>query len=100
MGNKRYDEPGPGKPGSVMHAQSRLASQEFMSSDSAVPQPCDCTPSISVFVSCESAAELERLFEQLCEGGEVLMPLASYGFSPRFGWVQDRFGVSWQLNLA
>jgi len=36
----------------------------------------------------------------LAEGGRVLMPLNNYGFSQRFGWLADRFGVSWQLNLA
>jgi predicted 3-demethylubiquinone-9 3-methyltransferase (glyoxalase superfamily) len=43
---------------------------------------------------------LERVFAILSEGGEVLMPLDNYGFSQKFGWVNDRFGVSWQLNLA
>jgi len=44
--------------------------------------------------------ELEGAFGRLSEGGEVLMPLDDYGFSARFGWVRDRFGPSWQLNLA
>ncbi|MEP0928505.1 VOC family protein [Leptolyngbya sp. SLC-A1] len=43
---------------------------------------------------------MQRAFEQLSFGGEVLMPLDDYGFSQRFSWVNDRFGVSWQLNLA
>ena len=43
--------------------------------------------------------ELERLFDRLADGGEVFMPLAGYGFSTRFGWVGDRHGVTWQLNL-
>jgi predicted 3-demethylubiquinone-9 3-methyltransferase (glyoxalase superfamily) len=38
--------------------------------------------------------------ERLAEGGQVLMPLDDYGFSARFGWLADRFGVSWQLDLA
>jgi predicted 3-demethylubiquinone-9 3-methyltransferase (glyoxalase superfamily) len=57
------------------------------------------TPSLSLFVDCESEADLERIFAALSEGGGVLMPLGNYGFSRRFGWVNDRFGVSWQLNL-
>ena len=45
------------------------------------------------------AEELDRLFAGLSEGGGVLMPVGEYGFSRRFAWVNDRFGVSWQLNL-
>jgi predicted 3-demethylubiquinone-9 3-methyltransferase (glyoxalase superfamily) len=58
------------------------------------------TPSTSVFVECESQAELDSVFGRLSEGGSVLMPVGNYGFSTRFGWVQDRFGLSWQLNLS
>jgi predicted 3-demethylubiquinone-9 3-methyltransferase (glyoxalase superfamily) len=57
------------------------------------------TPSLSLFVDCESEAELDRLFSALAEGGQILMPLEDHGFSTRFGWANDRFGVSWQLNL-
>ena len=39
------------------------------------------------------------VFAILSNGGHTLMPLANYGFSRRFGWLNDRFGVSWQLNL-
>ncbi len=42
---------------------------------------------------------IERTYERLLDGGEALMVLADHGFSRRFGWVNDRFGVSWQLNL-
>jgi predicted 3-demethylubiquinone-9 3-methyltransferase (glyoxalase superfamily) len=52
-----------------------------------------------LFVDCEDEAELDRVYEQLSAGGGVLMPLGSYGFSRKFGWVNDRFGLSWQLNL-
>ena len=59
----------------------------------------DFTPSLSLFVDCADEAELERLFASLSDGGVVLMPLGDHGFSAGFGWVNDRFGVSWQLNL-
>ncbi len=58
------------------------------------------TPAMSLFVECESEAELDAAFGRLSEGGNVLMPVGNYGFSSRFGWLTDRFGVSWQLNLA
>ncbi len=55
---------------------------------------------MSLFVDCDTADELRRVTSALSEGGEVLMPLGDYGFSREFAWVSDRFGVSWQLNLA
>lgn len=58
------------------------------------------TPAISFFVGCDSADEVDALFEKLSEGGEILMPLQAYPFSEKFAWVNDRFGLSWQLNLA
>jgi predicted 3-demethylubiquinone-9 3-methyltransferase (glyoxalase superfamily) len=57
------------------------------------------TPSFSLFVTCISEEEIGRLFCALSEGGAVFMPLADYGFNRQFAWVNDRFGVSWQLNL-
>lgn len=48
------------------------------------------TPAISLFVECDSDKELERLFVALAEDREVFMPLGDYGFSRRYGWVQDR----------
>jgi predicted 3-demethylubiquinone-9 3-methyltransferase (glyoxalase superfamily) len=71
-----------------------------MCSDSPVKHGFSFTPSSSTFVDFDSPAELERVFGLLSEGGQVLTPLANYGFSERFGWLNDRFGVSWQLNLA
>lgn len=58
------------------------------------------TPSMSLFVECESLDELETVYKTLSKNGVELMPLDDYGFSQKFGWVNDRFGVSWQLNLA
>lgn len=58
------------------------------------------TPSSSLFVECESEEELDRVYSAFADGGAPLMPPSSYGFSRRFAWVNDRFGVSWQLNVA
>ncbi|EKE27768.1 MAG: hypothetical protein ACD_3C00154G0011 [uncultured bacterium (gcode 4)] len=58
------------------------------------------TPAISFFVSCENIQEMEMHWKKLSEGWVVLMELDKYSFSERFWWVQDKFGVSWQLNLA
>jgi predicted 3-demethylubiquinone-9 3-methyltransferase (glyoxalase superfamily) len=55
---------------------------------------------MSLFVDCASESEIDRLFASLSDGGGVLMPLDRYPFAQKFAWVADRFGVSWQLNLA
>lgn len=49
---------------------------------------------------CETEAEIDELFAGPSDGGDVFMPLDSYPFSEKFGWVADEFGVFWQLNLA
>jgi predicted 3-demethylubiquinone-9 3-methyltransferase (glyoxalase superfamily)/RimJ/RimL family protein N-acetyltransferase len=57
-------------------------------------------PSISLFVRAPGIAEAEALWAGLAAGGEVRMPLAEYPFSPRYGWTDDRFGVSWQVGVG
>jgi len=89
-----------GAEGSIKVASFTLAGREFLCIDSPVKHGFTFTPSMSIFVECESEAELDEAFAKLAEGGAVLMPLNNYGFSRRFGWLKDRFGVSWQLNLA
>lgn len=97
---QRYgpDQPG-GAEGSIFHATFTLNGQRFMAIDSA-GHAFTFTPAISLSVGCETEAEIDRLFARLSEGGSVLMPLDAYPFSRKFGWVADRFGVSWQLTLA
>lgn len=89
-----------GAEGSIKVASFTLAGREFLCIDSPMKHGFTFTPSMSIFVECESEAELDEAFAKLAEGGAVLMPLNNYGFSKRFGWLADRFGVSWQLNLA
>ncbi|MDF2541954.1 MAG: hypothetical protein K0S47_1672 [Herbinix sp.] len=57
-------------------------------------------PSISLMVSCESVDEIDTLWKALLDGGTELMPLDQYPFSSRYGWLQDRYGLSWQLILT
>jgi predicted 3-demethylubiquinone-9 3-methyltransferase (glyoxalase superfamily) len=97
---ERYAEGDIGPAGSIKVAVFTLCGREFMCSDSPVKHAFTFTPSSSTFVDFESVEDLERAFGVLSTDGQVLMPLGSYGFSERFGWVNDRFGVSWQLNYA
>ncbi len=96
----RFGPEGPGAEGSVQFARFSLSGQEFLCTDSPPVHDFSFTPSFSVWIETESEEELERLFAALLDGGSALMPLDNYGFSRRFGWLNDRFGVSWQLNLA
>jgi predicted 3-demethylubiquinone-9 3-methyltransferase (glyoxalase superfamily) len=57
-------------------------------------------PSISFFHICTSDEELDRAWNLLSEGGRVLMPLDTYPWSSKYGWLEDKYGVSWQLTLA
>ena len=86
--------------GTVMLARVAICGREFLFSDSPPVHAFSFTPSSSIFIECDDAEQQDRLFAALAEGGGVLMPLDDYGFSRRFGWLNDRFGVSWQLDLA
>jgi predicted 3-demethylubiquinone-9 3-methyltransferase (glyoxalase superfamily) len=97
---ERYAQDEGGPVGTIKVAVFTLCGREFMCSDSPVKHGFIFTPASSTFVELDSAAELERIFGALSQGGQVLMPLNNYGFSERFGWVNDRFGVSWQLSLG
>ena len=97
---QRFPDGGPAPAGTVQRGVFSVAGQSVMCTDSYVKHAFGFTPSMSLFVECGSAAEIDRLAGALSADGQVLMPLGSYGFSRRFAWVNDRFGVSWQLNLA
>ena len=88
-----------GEEGTVMQALFSLKGQEFMCIDSPPIHKFTFTPSFSIFITCDSEEELHYLYDNLLTGGEALMPLDHYGFSKKFGWVNDKFGISWQINL-
>ena len=101
----RYkDSPDPGacRPGNedkVMHASLRIGETTALASDGR----CLGRPSFQGFslsLTVPNAAEAERVFAALGDGGQVQMPLAKTFFSSRFGMVADRFGVSWMVYVA
>jgi predicted 3-demethylubiquinone-9 3-methyltransferase (glyoxalase superfamily) len=96
----RYGANESGDEGTVMQATFTIKGQEFMCIDSNVKHQFKFTPSFSIFLTCSTVEELEQLYQGLLEGGQALMPIGDYGFSKKFGWINDRFGVSWQLNLT
>jgi predicted 3-demethylubiquinone-9 3-methyltransferase (glyoxalase superfamily) len=105
----RADEPGWAE-GTLQHAVFSIAGQQFMCINTPPPgarghdhapwEQYQLTPSVALYVQCRTEEEIDRLFAALSKGGEVIMPLGSYGFSARFGWLNDRFGLSWRLNLS
>ena len=88
-----------GKPiGSILTVSFQLAGQNFIAINGG--PNFTFTPAISFFVSCETSQELDELWKNLSDESTVLMELGKYPFSEKFGWLEDKYGVSWQLNLT
>ena len=86
--------------GSVLQARFALNGIEIRAMDSTLNHQFTFTPAVSLFVECESIEEIDNAYEKFMSGGgDALMPIDNYGFSKRFAWIQDTYGVSWQLNL-
>lgn len=83
----RYEEGEPGPTGKIKFASFTLNGQPFAAMDSGVPMPNMFTPGVSIFVNCESQGEVDKLWENLSRDGH----------KDRCGWLQDKFGVSWQI---
>ncbi|AKV00879.1 PhnB protein [Labilithrix luteola] len=98
-GVERWAAGEPGNEGAFKRGFFSIAGHELVAFDSPAKHAFTFTPSVSLFVQCSSEAELDAVYAKLAEGGQALMPLGSYGFSKKFGWLNDRFGVSWQLNF-
>jgi predicted 3-demethylubiquinone-9 3-methyltransferase (glyoxalase superfamily) len=96
---ERNGAEGPGAEGSLSVARVRLPGQELVIYDSPIKHQFTFTPSTSLFVECDAAAEVDRLVAELSKEGETMMPLGEYPFSPHFAWISDRFGVSWQIGV-
>ena len=96
----RYAENEPGPVGTVRQALFSLQGQLFMCIDSVVKHQFAFTPALSLHVTCDTESEINMLFARLSEGGQILMPLDAYPFSTRYAWLNDKYGVSWQLTLT
>lgn len=85
-------------PGSVMTVEFELDGQAFTALNGG--PMFKFNPSVSFFTACKTTTELNRVWEKLSEGGFVMMPLDQYPWSPQYGWVQDKYGLSWQVMLG
>ncbi|WP_027166749.1 VOC family protein [Mesorhizobium sp. WSM3224] len=95
----RYGSGEDGPEGTLKLARASIGGAEVRIYNSPVHHAFTFTPSFSFFVDCSSGEELERIVDVLSKDGSFLMPAGNYGFSQRFAWLNDRFGVSWQINL-
>lgn len=86
-----------GEEGSVLSVSFNIEDFEFLALNGG--PGFTMNPAISFFVHCKDESEANALWEQLSKEGRVLMPIDSYHFSKRYGWVQDRFGASWQIMV-
>jgi len=95
----RYGADEAGVAGTVQYATFTLNGQEFRCIDSNAPHQFTFTPSMSLFVRCDTEEEIDAAFAKLSQDGQILMPLDRYPWGKKYAWVSDRFGVSWQLSL-
>lgn len=93
----RYGDQEAGTPGTVIETTFSIAGEKFYALSGGLL--FSFSPAISFYVSCDTDEELTELWTKLCIQGEVMMELGKYPFGEKYGWVQDKFGVSWQLNL-
>jgi predicted 3-demethylubiquinone-9 3-methyltransferase (glyoxalase superfamily) len=93
-----YPEGSPGQAGTVMTVAFELAGTRFVALNGG--PAFSFTPAVSFHVDCATAEDLLELWNALSPGGKVLMELGEYPFSKRYGWFNDKYGVSWQLNLT
>jgi len=84
--------------GSILTVEFQLNGFEFVAlNGGSAFKP---TPAISFFANCTTEEEVNVIWNKLSAGGTVLMPLDKYTFSNSYGWIQDKYGISWQLNLC
>lgn len=102
----KYNEGEPGgTPALIKIAVFTINGVKYMASENNYKHAWSFSPGVSIFVESNSEEEVQTLFDQLSSnGGMVMVPLADYGygeygFGKKFGWCQDKYGISWQLNL-
>lgn len=93
-----YDE-GSDMAGKVMQAVLSIQGQMIRMNDGPIPNEFKFTPSMSFSVDCITLDEAETYYRKLKSKGAILVPLDDYGSRDYFAWVQDQFGVCWQINF-
>ncbi len=86
----------PGTEDKIMHAAFHVGDTQIMASDGRMQSPAKFS-GISLALSAKDEAEAKKLFDGLADGGQVHMPLTKTFFSPSFGMVGDRFGITWMV---
>lgn len=99
MGVYRWLAGEPGGEGKIKHAMFSLDGQVFRCMDSGVKHDFTFTPSTSFFVNCTTEQQIDALYTALSKDGKILTPLGKHPFARKYAWIDDRFGVSWQLYL-
>ncbi|MDO9554111.1 VOC family protein [Rhodonellum sp.] len=84
--------------GSVMSVNFKLKGQDFMALNGGTEYKF--SPSISFFVVCESIAEVDLVWDTLLAGGSSMMALDKYEWSEKYGWLNDKYGISWQISYG
>lgn len=84
--------------GTILTVEFTIANQTFLGLNGGTE--FQFTPAISFFVDCETDEQFTRVWTTLIRQGKKLMPVQEYPFSKKFGWLEDKYGVSWQINLS
>ncbi|MBZ5749965.1 VOC family protein [Metabacillus rhizolycopersici] len=82
----------------VVHAQLKVGSTFLMLSDTFPGQPYETGSQVDVAITLNDVKTSKEVFEKLQEGGEVIMPLQETPWSPSYGQIKDKFGVTWQIS--
>jgi PhnB protein len=89
----------PGSENKVMHASFRIGESTIMASDSCGEESAKFQ-GFSLSIAPTTEADADKYFNALTDGGKIVMPLAKTFWSPRFGMLTDRFGISWMINVT
>lgn len=92
------DTPSNKPKGSVLTVEFEIEGQKFTALNGG--PHFKFTPAVSFFINCDTEDEVDTMWAKLSGGGQVLMPLDKYDFSKKYGWIQDKYGVSWQVILS
>lgn len=84
----------------IQQAVIRMSNLHLIIGDSELSEPSQNSPETSIYIECDDLNEIEMLYRKLKRKGVIHVPLDDYEISKRYAWIQDKFGVYWQLNLS